>query len=275
MPQGVRQERNPDMVRILTADFPTLATYYLDPVRLWSAVRCAQAVGGSPLMYGFMADCWHIEARSGQQALSQIAMGYTDHGVTQYGGPYIDLNGAEALYDLDSGFQEVGGNNFFVWHWVNAASLAATIVASSKYDTNGNNCSWYLGYNSVAGDFEFVVNNTGNPANDVSVTVTYTEVIDTWYFIAGFYDPGSLTRVFVGSVTDNELTTNDNVAGIPGNLFNGTAPLGIGTAFNNAPTQLYGWNGYVGIGGARFTVPAAYVNSYALKLYGLTREFYQ
>jgi len=82
-------------------------------------------------------------------------------------------------------------------------------------------------------------------------------------------------RIYVALATDTALTITSLVAGIPANLFNGTAPLAIGARFNVAPTLAEPWSGLIGIGGARINVPAANIDAHVSRLFALTQAFYQ
>jgi len=227
-------------------------------------------------MYGFMADHAATESYYGSQQLTAPNIGFSDWAATANGGPYVNLDGAtEALYVTDAAWQEATTDTLFVWHWCNPASLAATIAIASKYDTNGNNCSWLLHYATTA-NFRWLTNAGGVPAGNITVTSTYAAVaIDTWYFVAGYFQASTLMRIWVGAATDDELTVDSLVVAVPANVFNGSAPLGIGTAFNNAPVLLFPWNGLIGGDAGRISVPAASINGYAARLFHLTRYFYR
>jgi len=273
----------------LEDSFPTRYEFYSDPARLAGCVQSMhraydgnQACGGA-MLYGWLADRLALDTIIGSQQATGVMVWFDDFAAEVNGGPYVDLDGAtECIYIADAAWQETGQeDSLFVWHWCNAASMAATATICSKYDTNGNNCSWRMIYNQPAGAFQFVANATGNPANDVPVSVTYTEAVDTWYFVAGFWKASTLLRAWVGAATDAALTVGSLAVGVPATLFDGTAPLCIGSSFNNAPTLLDPWNGLIGVGGARVDTPAGTAASYpeitafASRLFHLTRFFYQ
>lgn len=276
MPQGQKQQRNPELVRNLTTDFLTNERFFLDGARLLSATLATHAAGGGQLTYSWLADSSQNYGIGAATAWTQLNVTPADYFATAYGGPYVDLNGlSEALYIPDAMWQEAVTEELFIWHWCNPANFAATISIASKYDTNGNNCSWRLIYDNATGNFQFVVNGTGNPVNDVAVGVTYTETASVWYFVAGYFESATQIRAWVGKATDSALSSNSVVVGIPASVSNGTAPLAIGTSFNNAPILLNGWSGYIGIGSMRFNVPATDIDAYASRLFAMTQQLYQ
>ena len=282
------QKRNDEMVRLLSADFPTRYDWQSNPALMLSALQTmhraydgTSGIGGA-LMYAWLGDRTAIDSFVGSQALTAPSVGYDDFGITANGAPYVDLDGfTEVLYVADAAWQEPGAEELFVWHWCQTTTVAASQTVASKYDTNANNCAWRLWYNSASSSFEMVCNATGNAANDITASLTYTEAINTWYFVAGYYNPSTLMRVFVGAATDSTLTVGSQTVGVPATLYDGTAPLGLGTAFNSAPTLLAPWNGLLSIGGARMNVGTgtatayAEVNAYASRLFQMTRWFYQ
>lgn len=287
MSTGSVQYRNPEMYSVLQADLESKYAAQSHPANLIGAVECMHRAwdgtehGGGPIMYGWLADREAISTRVGSQQLTTAAIALSDFSASDNGGPYVDLNGTnEHLRIADAAWQEGGIEEFFVWHWCNTTTLASTQTIASKYDTNGNNCSWRLIFDSVTGNFQFVVNGTGNPANDVPVGVAYTEAVDTWYFVAGYYYASTIIRAWVGAASDLYLTVATVAAGVPAALFNGNAPLAIGTSFNNSPTMLNPWSGLIGVGGARFNTPAGTaasydeVNGFATRLFQMTRWHY-
>lgn len=196
-----------------------------------------------------------------------------DYFATTYGGPYVNLDGAtEYLSIADAAWQEGGADELFVWHWVNGQTLAgADRVICSKYNTAVNQ-SWRLYWNNAAGAFRFSTSAVGNA--DTEVTSTYAETTGTWYFVAGYFQPGTLMRICVGAATDTDLTIDSLAAGIPANLFNGNAALAIGCSYAAGVAASW-WNGFIGVGGAQFNVPATNINAYARRLFGLTQKIYQ
>lgn len=288
MPTGSKQVRNQEMESLLEPHFVKREEFYGDGARMLSAVLAShraydgnQGAGGA-LIWGWMGDSVQCWGRGSTSQWTEGNVSNADYFATDYGGPYVDFDGStEQIGIADAAWQETGTEEYFVWMWCNPASVAATMTICAKYDINANNCSWRLILDPTTPSFRFVVNATGNAVNDVVVTSTLTAVVDTWYFVAGYFLPSTLLRAFVGAATDATLTIDSNVAAIPASLFNGSAPLAIGTSHNAPPTMLNGWNGNIGIGHGRANVPAgtatAYpeINGHATRLFHQTRFFYR
>jgi len=282
------QKRNDEMIRLLSGDFPTRYDWQSNPAQMVGALQMmhrsydgSMGIGGA-LMYSWPGDRLAVDSFIGSQALTSLNLVQGDFGVTANGAPYVNLDGVtEAAYVADASWQEVTSHTFFVWHWCRTTTLASSHYVVSKYDLTGNNCSWALLHDNAVTSFIFRVNGTGISANNVDATLSYTELTNTWYFVAGYYNPSTLTRVFVGAATDSTLTVGSKTVGVPASLYDGTAPLCLGSAFNNAPTLLSPWSGLLGIGGARINVgtgtAASYpeINAYAARLFHMTRWFYQ
>lgn len=274
---GPKQLRNSEMEDLLKGTFTTREEFMEDPAHLWAAIKCAfHGCVRIPLIYGWMPDSYIFETRIGQQLLTAVNIGGADQYATQNGGPYVHFNSVDCLYDADAGYQEPGVTPMFVWAWVKLTTLASSQSIVSKYDINGNNCSWLLTYLTPV-SFYFAVNGTGNPVNNVVVSSGITPVINTWYFIAGFYNTSTNIRCYAAAANETSLNWGDNAVGVPALLFNGTAPLALGSAFNNAPT-LYNpvQNGFIGLSAARlYAGTSDNCLAYASRLFQLTRWFYQ
>lgn len=229
--------------------------------------------GGGALIYDFGADRPAMPTFNGDTAATYAGLSFSSFQATSRGGPYTIFDGqSSVIYYPDAAWQEAGTENLFVWHWCNTNTLAASQAISSKYDSNGNNASWALIYSNTSAAFRFVTNQTG--AANVGVNSTIAEAVDTWYFAAGFWQASTLQRIFVGAATDSSLTIDSLAVGVPASLFNGTAPLCIGSEFNAAPTLLNPWSGYIGVGGLRFAVPATNINGYASRIFHQTKYYY-
>ena len=145
------------------------------------------------------------------------------------------------------------------------------------YDINGNNCSWRLYWDDAAGAYTFAVNNTGNPANDIIVASTHAVDHTKWMFVGGFYHPSTTHRIYVAYAEETELSTDDNAVGIPAALFNGTSPLAVGSAFNNAVTVHEPFDGDISIGNMRIrttATAATTIDAYFNRPFQITRRFY-
>ena len=146
------------------------------------------------------------------------------------GGPYIALDGGnEYLSSADAAWQETGVEEFLVFGWCYLTSLANNGIIAAKYDSDANTRSWRLSYDTGTRNFMFLCNATGLVANDVTVISTYaTVVVDTWYFVAGYFQPSTLMRIYVGANDDTATVVDSLAVGVPASLFNGAALLTIG-----------------------------------------------
>jgi hypothetical protein len=267
------QIRNDQMEALLGGTFTTRDEFMGDGARLLSAVQATHREGGGMLVEGWMADSifsFGHAAQAGHWTSAGVAQG--DYFATADGGPYADLDGAtEYLWIADAPWQEAVTLPIFTWRWVWLNSLASSQCIVAKWLTSTANRSWKLWYNSAAGAFEFVTNTTGAAAQDVPVTSTYAEAIDTWYFVGAYWLASTIQSIYVGAADDAVLTPTDLVAGVSASVFNGTAPLTQGA--NGNPANYL--NGKLGVGHTRFNVPQANVDGYAARLFQLTNIFYQ
>jgi len=104
---------------------------------------------------------------------------------------------------------------------------------------------------------------------------TYPDSPDVWYFVAGYFVPGALMRIFVGASTDSALTIDSNVVAIPASIQNSAANFTIGAAWNAPGAVTFQWDGYIGIIGGRCNVPSAAINGHVSRLFHLTKALYQ
>jgi len=278
MSQGTVELRDAKRIRELTSDFLTRNEHFLAGSRLDAPLN-EHRHGGGALMYAFGADHPAIESYIGSQQLVApgftLPSGFAYWSATSNGGPYGTFDGStRALYISDAPWQEAVGNTLLVWHWTYLNTLAATSTISSKYDFGINARSWVLFYQAATA-FRWFTNATGLGAGDVTLNSSYTVAANTWYFTAGFYQPSTLMRIYVGAATDPALTIDSLVAGVPASLHNGAAPLGIGTIFNTAPTLVNSMDGRIGRGGARIATPVTNIDAFVNQLFAETQSKYQ
>jgi hypothetical protein len=273
MPQSQVQVRNTEQVRILTGDFLTNQRFFWDGARLLSAVFATHAAGGGNLIYGWMADSLQNHGDGYLTAWTGTNIASGDYAATDYGGPYVNLNGTtEYLSIADAAWQETTIWGFLVWHWVYANTLIGSDrVIAAKYNTAANQ-SWRLYWNNAAGAFRLSTSAGG--AADTEVTSTYAESTGEWYFVAGYFEPNTLMRVYVGTPDDPDLTIDSLAVGVPASVFDGNAALSIGCSYAAGVAGSF-WDGYIGIGSQRANVPSASIDAYVRRLFGLTKEIYQ
>jgi len=216
-----------------------------------------------------------METAGGAIALTEVSIADAEYFATVSGGPYVLLDGVnDHLFATDAAWQEPGANTFLVWAWCYATRFGATdMPIVSKYDTAALR-SWMLYWRQATGTLSWLCNQTGaGGAADVVLDSAYAEADSIWYFVAGYFQPSTLMRIYVGASTDAALTITSLAAGVPASLFDGNVLFGIGVNFNaGAPLTL--WDGRTGILCGRCNVPAATIDSHVTRLFQITRRIY-
>lgn len=240
---------------------------------LRSALYLPNAYGGGRRRWAWDACSGIIDTCfAGAQLMTETNIDNTDYGITTYGAPCVSLDGATEYYTIaDSAWQEPGAGNFFVSCWARFDTFAAEMGIISKFDTGSDLRSWMLNYDGTA--FAWYVNSTGLVGANISVTSSVAEAVDTWYYIAGFYQPSTLIRIFVGAASDTSLTVNSNTTSVPASLFNGAAPFAIGCRYDTGAAT-FPLDGYVSQASAWGNVAAANVNNFADRIFQLSRRFF-
>lgn len=289
MGTGNKQVRNDQMDELLKGTFTTRDEYVKDGARLLSAVKATHRArdntlgSGGQLIEGFMADSVQANGMAATAGVWTILnVGIADWWATFHGGPYGIFGGNAALYINDAAWQEAGTYNLFVWKWVLLGGVASSQTLESKYDTNLNQRSWRLWFDSTGPAFSFTANAGGGAGGDVTVASTHAVQAFVWYFVAGFFAPPSLMRIFVGRYGASQLTIDDLAVGVPASVLDTDAPLTLGSSWANfgTLTQLDPLAGYLGVGSLRFNVPEGpgagnpTPSAYASRLFHLTRWFY-
>lgn len=272
--RGQMQERNPDQVRLLSTDFITREEFFADEARILSAVLMMQQGGGSNLRWGWLGDSDQLFGEANTSSpMGSTGISSADYFATNNGGPYVDFNGTtEYFSEADNAWQEPTTRRFLVWTWANIDNYTGDMTIASKWDASTNERAWRLWFNNAAGVFTFSTSVDGTAV--VSVASTYTESLDTWYFVAGWFVPSTRLRIYVAAATELALTQDTNAVATPASIFNGTEDFMIGASDNGAgATDL--WDGSLGIQAGRLDIPNADVDAYVTKLFGLTRYFYQ
>lgn len=190
------------------------------------------------------------------------------------GGSYVTLNGTDEYLSInDASWQEPGAEEVFVWSWVYGTDLTSDQYAVAKWDVGGDQRCYRLLYNNAVKALQLSVSSDGTAATVVSATSTYAEAVDTWYFLAGYYEPSSIVRVYVGAATDVELTADDTAGAPPASLFSGTANLLIGAGENTAAAA-YFWTGRIGRTAGWYNTPSANIGAYANRIFNQTKWAY-
>lgn len=252
---GVIGKRSSYLSGGLEADYTAWYDTYYGGSKLRGLQGMNRARDGIIGAGGSVVYAWDAQSRQGfgnaaGQLFTSLGFNYGVWGPTVWGGPYAGFATA-ALYMADATWQETTTYGFFVWHWCYTTTLAVGQTICGKWDTNGNHRSWRLWLNEPGGNFELSVDPLGTGVGTGTIQSTYATLApDTWYFIAGWFLPSTEMRIYVGAYGDDMLTVDSLAAAVPAQAFDGTAPLTIGSSWNNAGalTQLNPWVGMIGTG---------------------------
>lgn len=267
------QRQNEEQIKLLGARLLPRREYLEYGTNLNAGYR-QHLEGGGALIYDFGADRPAMPTFNGDIAATYAGLTFSSFQSTARGGPYTIFDGqSSVIYYPDATWQESGTENLFTWHWCNTNDNSTTQDICGKWDVNSNR-SWILELLG-GGSFRLITNATGLAPVSVTISSTISVNNDTWYFVAGFWQASTLQRIFAGSASDQSLTVDSLAAGVSVSLYNGTAPLAIGSGFNNAPTLVNPWSGYIGIGALRFATPATNINGYASRIFHETKYYYQ
>ncbi len=229
------QLRNAEMVDLLRSDFQ----FRYEPSFAWkSACSIFQSLNG---LRGFWPMS-SVDENGDTFDLSGQGRILSDNGDLEYGyddlAPYVNLDGTgDFLNRTDEAGLDILGTEAYIetpgltlggWFQFDRDSTSEGLIA--KYDAATNNRS-YLLYKFNTDFARFLVSNNGIAAVGVTSTVSLNQT--DWYFIAGRFDPGAETAIFVNGTWDT------NVAAIPASIFNSNADLEIGS-YNTGTVLLQG-----------------------------------
>jgi len=267
------QDRNAEMVENLVQDFPTRNEYAQSGARLSDVMMWLNRDGGGSLMWAHDAQGAACYGGGSLSQWTQNNVTFANYAaVAGRGGPYVTLDGVNQYLSIaNQAWQQAGAFSLLVWAWCYPTDLTNSRTLAAKYVWATNNRSWTLRYDFPSTDFLWLCNQTGPAGGNVTITSTYAAaVVDTWYFVAGYFEPSTQMKVYVGASTDPSLTITTLTVGVPALLFPSIAPLTLG-ADGNPSTYFIGREG---IGLARVNVPAANINSHVTRLFQATRWFY-
>lgn len=267
------QDRNAEMVENLVQDFPTRNEYAQSGARLSDVMMWLNRDGGGSLMWAFDGQSLACYGRNVASVWAENNITIANYAaVAGRGGPYFTTDGVNQYLSIaDNPLQESGAYKFLVWSWCYPTDITNSRTIAAKYVWATNNRSWVLRYDLTSTSFQWLCNATGAAGGNVTVASGHSAIItDTWYFVAGYFEPSTQMKIYVGANTDPSLTVTTLTAAVPASLFNGIAALTLG-ADGNPSTYFIGRNG---IGLARANVPAANINSHVTRLFQATRWFY-
>lgn len=275
MTQGIAKIRDAKQVRELTPDFPTRQEHFLSSARLESALNWPARAGGGRLRVAYDAQRDVIDSLSGELALTNNNISDTDFGVTNNGGPYIDLDGATEYYNrLQGTFSDVGTNSFATWTWAAlGATPAAQMVITGVWGL-ANDRQWRLVWDGGPGPLAWIYSNDGTAAFNLGTTHA-NPAVGAMFFLGGFFTPGVVDgqRTYFGLATEDALTITDLGGGnSQAQIFTGgTADFMIG---NQSGAARY-WNGEIGCIGARTQLSLANADAFFKQKFAETQTIYQ
>jgi hypothetical protein len=236
MPQGLTQRRNNQMVRLLSSDFQLR----YEPNFAWkSAASCYESLTGLRGMWpmsgvyhqaagrlrDFSACGNHLTATGAQGAEPEF--GYVN--LIPYA--IFDSSNSEVFYSTDAGagvWADIIGNEAYMeypgltcmsWVYFIDPATGARQSVLSKWDEGGNDRS-YLLERQQAGTGRFAVSTNG--VAEVVISSTETLTLDTWWFLAGRFEPSANLDLFVND------TIYNNAAGVPATLNDSDANFMLG-----------------------------------------------
>lgn len=229
--------------------------------------------GGGRLIWGFDGHTVHAHAHNSIWAENNIDAG--NYRATTYGGPNVEANGDDEYLSIaDAAWQETGAQNFMVWGWVYPTAIHANQTVAAKWLEAGDQRSWELGWSTSKDDFEFRISLLGSEPTDVVLSTHSAVVVNRWYFVAGYFEPSVLMRIYVARNDDHELTIDSlsggPVGSVPANTFDGTAALTIGA--EDGVTDP--WWGRLGRMMVRGNLPGLTIDDHVAMLWIRTRDFY-
>ncbi len=242
---------------------------------LLSATLLPNRCGGGRLRWAWLAQGPQNWGAASLAEWTETHIADADYATTPNGAPYVTLDGANDYLSFTDPYSWValGSEEFLVWAWIYLSTVGADRYAVSRWDVGGNQRSYRLVYNHASTAFMFSTSSDGMAGTVVNATSAYAEAVDTWYFLAGYFQPSTIQRIYVGAVTDDALTATDTAGAPPASIFDGTAITAIGAGFNSAAAA-YFWPGRISIAAQRANVPAADITNLVTRIWQITKRYY-
>ena len=216
---AVTQERNPEMVDLLTADFQRR----YEPNFAWGNIS------SNYLQVPGLRGYWPFSAIDGSGNAVDLAQGnnFTNNNACVYYkrdlAPYIEFSGANNLSAANAAWNQIIGNEAYInsniqgltiaaWVYFDNAAAATEQINAKQNGAGAANIAWSL-YRTAAGVLSLTVSN-GVASETVSTTATLAA--NTWYHVSGVVDiANTLKYVYInGAGTSNALAlaTINNLA---------------------------------------------------------------
>lgn len=235
------------------------------------------AYGGGQSLWVWNPTNLYVSSFNGTDEWGTLNNEPTDWQVTANSGPFVDFDGSnECLYILDETWQEVTVSTALIWLWIKADTLTAgsdhAFVA--KWNTVGSESrGWMLFWSDTYSAFSFAISSDGTAANVKHVESSVTEATGTWYFIAGYFEPSSKIKIYVGASSDTDLTANTTTHAV--------TCTDIGADLVCAASGKYGvdltryFDGKIGCMAAWRGIPTTNIDTCVETIFDRTKAFYQ
>jgi len=154
----------------------------------------------------------------------------TNTGTTLTNDKYVAFGGTNEYADCgnDSSLQITGA--ITVSAWVNAASAPGILLG--KYNTTGNQRSWYIG--ASTNKFLVVLCEDGTAANK-NYHTSVVAYDSAWHHICFTYDGNNTLKLYVDGVEDTSVTKTTD--GAMTTLHNSTSDFALGASNGTNPTS--------------------------------------
>jgi hypothetical protein len=155
-------------------------------------------------------------------------------------GGYLTTNGTNSYIDFGTSVMSNALISYTVGMWVSVSALgSARYFLSRGRDGSGNGWSVYLAV-KVDNKFEFAVVTTSGGETAFPATSTTTAVANTFYYITGVWDAGSLVRIYVNGVSEgSNATSTTTLRSSTDGLVLGTITTTLYSAVNISQVQIY------------------------------------
>jgi len=212
-------------------------------------------------------------------ALTEVGITDADYAAAANGGPYVTIDSTgKHLTAPDASWQEPGANTFLVWAWCykHGEPGAVRLPILSKYDTGvAADRAWYLDMNGA--DPLYATLGVYNAALASLITITSTRLIpaDAWAFVAGYFQPSMLMRVYAGLAVEVAVTINSLTSNVPASIQNGAAPFAVGARHASGVVDTTNhFFGRIGMFKGVCNVPATCVDEHVARVFRSMRHYY-
>jgi len=148
-------------------------------------------------------------------------------------GDYVSVPHSNTLTDFTSAMTASA--------WVKIENTSAWQAILNKYDTAGDQRSWYLDYRGASSPKAFGMSASANGIAINTWTASYTPSAGTWYYVAVVWQSNQIPKFYVSG---QQVTTSGS--GLTASIYNNTAtPLYVGRAWSVATPAWRYFNGTI------------------------------